>query len=245
MNTSVHVLTCLLLFPFEPFESKLQSSWHSTHKYFRTQLLSLRTKCPFFYKIKMRVDGGLGKKNPYLAKIKRCQPSPTAFLEMGCSMNAKSGSHWWRQRLLLWSWCPVRGSSKPWASLPDTHAAQASSRGWWGGDVQLKKLMAPGLGYRLRGLLGHTHEENWYIPLNINYKMKILCPHHLGFPEAESTWKDWATLFSKSARESGLLKATFIPTWTSWSTGCYKLGWLTASEIITEILWVLKLGRHF
>ena len=49
-----------------------------------------------------------------------------------------------------------------------------------GEDVQLRSLGALGLGYRLRGLLGHAQEENWFT-LTINYKVKPLCPHGLWF----------------------------------------------------------------
>lgn len=177
------------------------------------QLLSIRTKCPLSYKIKIRVDGSSEKKHPYLAQRKSCQPFSSYFGNRLLFERSPSGNHWRQQCQLLWSRRPVPRSYKPWASPPSTRRSTRL------GMFSLRSLWALGLGYRVRVLRGHMCKEHWHPPLNVNYNMKTLCPHCLGFTEAERTREYWGLLYLRRLPgNQELLKATLIPTCTSWST---------------------------
>lgn len=136
------------------------------------QPLSIRTKCPSFYRDECRWQ--FRKKNPYLAKIKSYPPLSTILLEIYWSINAQSlrTTHW------LYNTCFSGVSIQREAAVSPVfhfqHQTQHQLEGVGGRDMQLRSLGVLGLGYHLRGLLGHTHEENWFSLLTVNYKMKTL-----------------------------------------------------------------------
>ena len=145
MNILLHVLIYLYcFFPSEPFESKLQTSWQSINV--RMQLLSIRTKCPSFYRDECRWQFRK-KKNPYLAKIKSYPPLSTILLEIYWSINSQSlrTTHWLYNTCFSGVGIQWEAAASPVFHFPTSNAAPA--RGGGGLGYAAKKLR--GFGARL------------------------------------------------------------------------------------------------